>query len=231
VGLAPTEEPDLFTARNINTFYYEPRISPPVKGRAALGLPEAANLYVCTQSLFKIHPEFDAVLGAVLRGDPSGRLVLIEGMCADWKPLLLNRFRRSFPGEADRVVFLPRLTQEGFLHLQAQADVLLDTTHFGGGNTSYEAFAFGTPIVTRAGAFLRDRITLACYQQMGLTDCIAATDTDYVRIALRLGLDPAWREHVRTEILARKHRLYEDGEAVRELEEFFLGAVARVRES
>jgi len=39
----------------------------------------------------------------------------------------------------------------GFLHLQALADVLLDTIHFGGGNTSLEAFAFGTPVVTLPG--------------------------------------------------------------------------------
>jgi predicted O-linked N-acetylglucosamine transferase (SPINDLY family) len=219
----------LIRPNKINTYYFEPKISSPIKDRAALGLPEDAHLYVCSQSLFKIHPDFDTVLGQILRGDPNGRLVLIEGMCADWRPLLLSRFRRTFPGEVDRVIFVPRLSQEDFLHLQARADVLLDTTHFGGGNTSYEAFAFGTPIVTRAGAFLRDRITYACYRQMGLADCVATSDADYVRIALRLGTDPAWREQVRAEILARKHRLYEDPVALQELEAFFLGAVARVR--
>jgi len=31
------------------------------------------------------------------------------------------------------------------------ADVMLDTPHFSGGNTNYEAFAFGTPVVTLPG--------------------------------------------------------------------------------
>ena len=65
----------------INTYYYEPKIDGPVKDRAALGLDLGANLYVCTQSLFKIHPEFDPLLGRILRGDPRGRVVLIEGPC------------------------------------------------------------------------------------------------------------------------------------------------------
>jgi predicted O-linked N-acetylglucosamine transferase (SPINDLY family) len=220
-----TEE--LVRLDRINTYYYEPKIEGPVKDRAALGLDPGANLYVCAQSLFKIHPDFDVLLGQILHGDPQGRIVLIEGPCADWRSLLAARFRRSFPADADRVDFLPRLSQNDFLHLQARADVLLDTPHFGGGSTSFEAFAFGTPIVTAAGRFLRSRITAACYRQMDLAECIAETAEDYVRIALRLGTDPAWRDHVRAAILSRKHTLYEDLAAVRQLEQFFRGAVAR----
>ena len=141
------------------------------------------------------------------------------------KQLLIDRFRRSFPDVADRVIFLPRLSQDDFLHLPARADVLLDTTLFGGGNTSYEAFAFGAPIVTRVGRFLRDRITYACYRQMDVLDCIAESDSDYIRIALRLGMDRAWRDSIRSKILEREHLLYENGAAVRELEQFFLKAV------
>jgi predicted O-linked N-acetylglucosamine transferase (SPINDLY family) len=64
---------------------------------------------------------------------------------------------------------------------------------------------------------------------MGIADCIAGDDRDYVRIALRLGMDPTWRDQVHSRILARKHMLYEDAEAVRELERFFLGTVGRSR--
>jgi predicted O-linked N-acetylglucosamine transferase (SPINDLY family) len=106
---------------------------------------------------------------------------------------------------------------------------VLDTIPFGGGSTSYEAFAFGTPIVTLAGPLLRGRITTACYRQMGIEDCIAGTADEYVTIALRLGTEPAWREQVRGQILERKHQLFEDAEAVRQLERFLRGAVARVQ--
>jgi predicted O-linked N-acetylglucosamine transferase (SPINDLY family) len=218
-----TEE--LVRLAGLHTYYYEPALEGPLKDRAALGLPEAATLYVCPQSLFKFHPDFDPLVAAILRGDPSGRLVLIEGMHAHWTELLYARFQRTLSDVYRRVLFLPRLPLDDFLHLQAQADVLLDTPHFGGGNTSLEAFTFGTPIVTKAGSFLRDRITYACYEQMGVRDAIAGSDDDYIAQALRLGTDRAWREHVRAQILARKHRLYEDREVVRGLESFLRAAV------
>src|SRR5262249_20628154 len=123
----------------------------------------------------------------------------------------------------------PRLAPDDFLHLLAQADVVLDTTPFGGGNTSYEAFALGTPIVTLDGQFLRGRITAACYRQMGLEGAIAATEADYVRQALELGTDPASRAGLCRQILDRKHLLFDDGEAVEELERFLRDAVARMR--
>jgi predicted O-linked N-acetylglucosamine transferase (SPINDLY family) len=213
----------------INTFYYEPKLVGRVKHRGALGLVPSVNLYVCAQSLFKIHPAFDAVLGAILRGDPAGRVVLIEGPCSGWSALLVQRFRRTIPDEAGRVVFIPRMSPDDFLHLQARATVLLDTLHFGGGSTSFEAFAFGTPIVTGAGRGLRDRITAGCYRQMGITECIAETDEDYVRIALRLGTDVAWRQELRARIREGKHRLYEDAQVVRQLEEFLVEAVGRTQ--
>jgi predicted O-linked N-acetylglucosamine transferase (SPINDLY family) len=222
-----TEE--LIRFAKINTYYYEPKVAGPVKDRASLGLEHDATLYMCTQSLFKLHPRFDALVGAILRGDPCGRVVLIEGPCAHWSALLAARFRRTIPAEADRIVFLPRLTQDDFLQLQARADVLLDTTHFGGGSTSYEALAFGTPIVTLAGGLLRGRITAGCYWQIGIADCIAETEDQYVQITLRLGTDPAWREQVRQRIWERKYLLYEDAQAVRCLEEFLMAAVGRAR--
>jgi predicted O-linked N-acetylglucosamine transferase (SPINDLY family) len=218
---------ELVRLGGIHTCYAAPKLEGGVKSRAELGLPDAATLYVCPQSLYKFHPNFDPILAAILRGDPRGLLVLIEGPFAHWNELLAGRFRHSFPDASDRVLFLPRLSQDDFLHLQARADVVLDTPHFGGGNTSLEALAFGTPIVTRAGRFLRDRITAACYAQMDLSDCIAGSDDEYVALALRLGRDRAWREHVRAQILARKERLYEDQEAVRHLEQFLRTAVAR----
>lgn len=47
--------------------------------RAGLGLPASGTLYGCPQSLFKFHPDFDALLADIARGDPTGHIVLIEG--------------------------------------------------------------------------------------------------------------------------------------------------------
>lgn len=215
----------LILLRRLGVHYYRPRLPEKVLSRAEYDLPKDLNLYVCPQSLFKFHPDFDDVLGAILRQDRSGLLVLIEGMHRHWTELLRERFARAFPDAVDRVRFLPRMSGDDFLSLLIAADVLLDTMHFGGGKTSLEAFAFGVPVVTLPGRFLRGRLTLALYRQMGVMDCVADDTASYVNIAVRLANDKTWRDEIKGKIRARADVLYEDIEAVRELERFFQWAV------
>ncbi|MBV9125417.1 MAG: tetratricopeptide repeat protein, partial [Planctomycetes bacterium] len=232
--LEPEDAEDHYTERlirlpHLNTYYHPPRLSAPIKTRRDFGLPEDSHLYVCPQTLFKIHPEFDPLLAGILRADPKGLVVFLAGMHPHWAELLTQRLRRSMPAEVNRVRFLPQQSGEDFLHLEHVADALLDPIHFGGGNTSLEAFAVGTPVVTLAGQFLRSRITYACYRQMGLDECIARDAEDYVRIAVRLGTDPAWRQQVRARIEGARHVLFENPATVRELEGFLIEAVKRGR--
>src|SRR5262249_45536305 len=142
----------------LGVVYDRPTLDRPAD-RSAFGLPERATVYACPQTLFKFHPEFDALLADILRQDPEGVLVLIEGRCRLWNELLLNRFRREMPDVCDRVRWLPRLSRPDYIRLLAASDVMLDPIHFGGGNTSYEAFAMGLPVVTWPSAFLRGRLT------------------------------------------------------------------------
>lgn len=197
--------------------------------RSAFGLPPGAHLYVCPQTLFKFHPEFDAILGAILRADPAGLLVLIEGKFPQWTDRLRRRFSGTLGEEAARVRFLPPRPRERFLDLLAVADVMLDPIHFGGGNTSYEALAQGVPIVTLPSSFLRGRLTYALYRQMGLPDLVAADGSDYARRAVALGTDADHREAMRRRIREAGGILYDDVAAIRDLEAFFVEAVTRAR--
>jgi len=217
----------LVRLKTLSTYYYHPSFPSPAKGRHAFGLAEGDHLYGCPQSLFKFHPEFDDVLGAILRRDPRGRLVLIEGKYPLWKDILLRRFARAMPDVLQRVVFLPRQSGTDFLHLNAACDVLLDPLHFGGGKTSFEGLALGVPIVTLPSQFLRGRLTLGQFRKMNFLDCVVANAEDYVALAVRLGTDPDYRAAVRAKILAASDALFEDSGAVREHEQFFKEAVAR----
>jgi predicted O-linked N-acetylglucosamine transferase (SPINDLY family) len=89
--------------------YHRPSPRARPVSRERLGLPEDVALYVCPQSLFKLHPDFDEVLGAILRRDRRGRLILIEGLSARWGQTLRARLARTVPDACDRVQFLPRL--------------------------------------------------------------------------------------------------------------------------
>jgi predicted O-linked N-acetylglucosamine transferase (SPINDLY family) len=210
-------------------YYYRPTPPAPLKGREAFGLPADAHLYACPQSLFKLHPGFDAILAEILRWDPKGILVLIEGKYPSWAQTLQRRFADTLGEASARVRFLERQSRADFLNLNAVVDVLLDPLHFGGGNTSYEALAFGVPIVTLPSPYLRGRITLALYKQMNVLDCVAANTQEYVEIAVRLGTDPQQRAFVRSKILAASSVLYENASGVRALEVFLRSAVAHAK--
>jgi len=211
----------LVRLKTLSTYYYRPALPPRMKDRAVFGLPIDAHIYGCPQSLFKFHPDFDALLGAILQRDPKGILVLISGKHATWDDLLRQRFGRTIPDVLNRVHFLPRMSHEDFLSLNAVCDALLDPIHFGGGNTAYEAFALGVPIVTWPSAFLRGRITLALYKKMKVMDCVVSSASEYVQLAVRLGTEPDFRDAMRKKILASNDALYKDADAVDELGTFF----------
>jgi predicted O-linked N-acetylglucosamine transferase (SPINDLY family) len=201
--------------------------SDPAECRRQLGLDPDATLYVCPQSLFKLHPDNDAVIGEILRRDPRGVLILLQGQSAYWTAAVVERFSRAFPDVVDRVQFLGRLTLPGFLTLLRVADVVLDPLHWTGGNSTYEAFALGVPVVTWAGAFMRGRVTTVASRQIGVTDLIAPDPETYVDLAVRLAHDRAWRAELEKRLRAGHPRLFDDVGAVRELEAVFAQAATR----
>lgn len=206
---------------SLNFVYSEAPLPSVLSSRSYFELSDDDHLYVCPQSIYKFHPEFDEILAGILRGDPQGKIVLIRWIYDESDELLRQRFAHSMPDVADRVQFIRRLQPPEFMNLLQVSDVLLDPIHYGGGNSSLEGFSFGVPIVTLASEFLRGRITQAFYQQMGVTDCIASDAADYTRRALKLGTDAAYRNEIKQRILEAKSRLFQDARAVRDLESFF----------
>ncbi len=218
----------LFLLRDLATptYYYRPTIPPTLKSRAHFGLPEDAHVYLCPQTLFKVHPDFDPVLAGILRTDPKAVVAFIQPWNRHWMEVLQRRFRRTLGEVAGRVQFVPAQSAEpDYLNLLAVADVNLDTPHFNGMNTSLESFAVGVPVVTWPRHLQRGRHTAAMYRKMGIADCIAADAQGYVDIAVRLGTEPDFRSAVREQILARNHVLYENMDVIREFERFFEQAI------
>jgi predicted O-linked N-acetylglucosamine transferase (SPINDLY family) len=198
-------------------------VSPP----SSWGLPETGTLYACPQSLFKLHPEFDAVLAEVADRDPQGHIVFLEGRDEVQTNRLRDRWARRHPILIDRVIFLPRQSFSRFMELVGCVDVLLDPIHFGSGNTMYEAMCHGTPIVTWPGCFMRGRIVAAAYAQMDIVDApVVERIADYAAMAVSLGRDPAWRKDLRHRSRsAARERLFSDMSVVREFEAFLEAAI------
>ncbi len=205
------------------TYYYRPNNRATQKTRSDLNLPESLHLYTCAQSLFKIHPEMDAVFDEILARDLDGCLVLFDDVKQRrielFKTRLQNRMRHY-----DRVIFLPRLTLPDFLQVLYLSDALLDSFHFCGGNTSFDSFAAESPIVTLPGEFMRGRQTLGLYKRMNFTDLVASDKADYIDKALRLGTDVEFRKIMCDKLAARVSVIFEDSGVVHALEQFFISS-------
>lgn len=219
----------LVQLRNLPTlaYYYKPRIPEQSATRESFGLPTDATLYVCPQTLYKLHPDFDEILRDILTRDARGLVVLIAGQFQEFTDRLRRRFDRSLAGVAGRIVFLPFMPFGRFMQLLGLADVILDSLHFNGMNSSLQSFAMGTPVVTLPGKLQRGRHTQAMYRVMGIHDCIATSPRQYVDVAVRIATHPEIKDDLRQRILARNHVLFEDERVVAEFDRFFVDAVEK----
>ena len=211
----------LIRMRSFPTCYRQPQFDPARVRRERFGLPPDRRLYLCLQTLFKFHPAFDPALGAILRGDPTSFVVLIEGQRRRWRRSLVERFRRFIPDVADRIRFVTPLSNEDYLAMTALGDAILDPPVFGGGNTTLEALAAGRPVVTLPGPYLRSRLTQGFLRRIGATQGIARDISEYSRLALEAaarapkpGILPA----------AAAAPLFGQRDAIAEHERFFLAA-------
>jgi predicted O-linked N-acetylglucosamine transferase (SPINDLY family) len=205
--------------------YYRPRPPSGFDVRTHLGLGRADRIYASTQTLYKVHPDFDRALVEILRRDPAGRVLLIAARRDAWNERLRRRFEREGPDVANRIVFMPGVSLPDYLAVLRDVDALLDTFHFGGGCSSYESFAMSAPVVTLPGERMRARLTAALYGHMGQSRWIARSVDDYVELAVQLAQATEHREAWRQEIRDGAERFIENDAVVREYEEFIEAAV------
>ena len=172
-----------------------------------------AVTYMCAQSLFKLHPSFDIIFDRILSRVPHARLVLLQGRRETWTAMVQERMAKNMsPGTFDRVHHAPRVgSSDDYLRLLRMADVVLHPFPFGGSKTSADAIALGLPLVIKPTDKLRARMAYSFFVTMGVFDTVAWSDSEYVDIAVRLGLDPTWRAEVAAKVKARSHRIWEHG--------------------
>jgi predicted O-linked N-acetylglucosamine transferase (SPINDLY family) len=201
---------------------------------AALGFDPARRTYFCPHSLFKFHPDFDAVLARILRRDPGGDLVLVYDEQGDIyrRPRLEARMKRAAPDVFDRITFVSRTgTREGYLQRLQACDVVLDTHPYCGGNTSLEAISMGALVVTLPSALNRGRHTYGFFRKMGFMHTVADNADAYVDLAVRIATDADYRAHLKRLQNERSGALYEDQGVVDQIGDFFEEAVRAVRTS
>jgi CRISPR-associated protein Csy1 len=214
----------------LGTRYAVPREVTPVT-RAQLGIPEGTLAYLVPQSLFKIHPDNDAILADVLAANPGSVLVMFASVHERVTDTFARRLQRAFIARGvdlqQRVIFLaPNLPHASYLGVNRVCDAMLDTLHWSGGNTSLDALASGLPVVTLPGTLMRGRQSAAMLSALGVGELIARDAGHYVELATQLGRRRELREELSRRIAANASALFDRPEPVKALDRFLAG-VAR----
>lgn len=192
--------------------------------RKDFAIPEDRTIYLVPQSLFKIHPDNDALIARVLAQDPKGLAVFFasnhDAVTQSFGLRLGNTFRLYKMDVHDRTLFLvPNVQHSTYLRLNELCDVMLDTLHWSGGNTSLDALASGLPVVTLPGEFMRGRQSQAMLKALGAPELVATDADGYVQTALRLGQDPEERRSISERLKGNRLELFERDEPIRALED------------
>jgi protein O-GlcNAc transferase len=210
---------------NIGLCYPKPEASDDPKTRAEFGLRDAAIVYLCCQSPYKYQPQFDILLPQIAQQVTNAQFVFIGRDFALPDSLLHQRLAIAFSlynlDYQDFCVLLSQLPHPEFCRLNQLSDVFLDSLEWSGGNSTMEAIADGLPVVTVPGKFMRGRHSSGILQMLGVTATIADNTATYVEIAVRLGLEPDFRQQIRQKIVAAHGNLYDDRACIAGLEAFF----------
>lgn len=187
---------------------------------AQWGIAPTDRVLVAPGGAFKYAPAEDALWAEIVRRCAPCKLLFFRGN-DEHAARLEQRLRAHFAAAGldfdAHVRFIPWLPQARFFGLLQRADVFLDTVGFSGFNTAMQAVECGTPIVAWEGGAMRGRFASSILRALQLDEWVAATHADYADKVARLCEDAQLRKQVRSDIAARRQRLYGDQASIQAL--------------
>jgi predicted O-linked N-acetylglucosamine transferase (SPINDLY family) len=112
--------------------------------------------------------------------------------------------RRGVAG--DRLEFVGKAPWEGYVSTLQRMDLALDPFPWGGGITTCDALWMGVPIVTLSGRTAVGRGGRSILSNIGLSELVAETPDEYVKIASALARDPGRLREMRAGLRERMER-------------------------
>ncbi|MEM7725135.1 MAG: tetratricopeptide repeat protein [Cyanobacteria bacterium P01_A01_bin.45] len=197
--------------------------------KADIGIQDRDIMFWCCQSSFKYLPQHDHVFPEIAKELSKNliraKFVFLNNSSEFINQVFYQRLKKVFENlelnYQDYCIFLPYpWDSKSFAGTAAIADIYLDSIGWSGGNTSIEALGCNLPIVTLEGVLMRGRMTTAFLRRIGLEETIAQTKAEFVNIAVRLAEDAQYRQSISQKIIQNKHKLYQDFEPIKALENF-----------
>ena len=121
---------------------------------------------------------------------PDSRLVFAGIPKGPVRDGLIRDFERAGIA-ADRLAIFPRLALPEYHRLFNTVDLALDATPYSGGTTTCDTLWMGVPVITLRGTRSVSRSAASILATVGLSDWIAESPEDYVRLAAKYAGDRA----------------------------------------
>ena len=209
------------------TFYYKIIENPTLVNKNYFGFSNNTNIYLSSQVLFKLNPDFDDVINNILINDQNGIIILIKMNLGLYiQDSLIERLEKKLKNNMTRVHLVEwQKCERDFYKLLSIADVIIDPYPFGGCNTSFSAFSMGIPIVTMPADFINGRFTYGLYKKMDILDLVAYNFQDYIKLANKCATDKSFRNNISEKIKNNLHLIFNEVESINSWINFCIDAV------
>ena len=197
-----------------------------IKSRLDFGLSANETIYLSCQHISKYLPQHDYIFPEIAKKIKNAKFLFVEGDEGQWifqkfQLRLTEAFSQNSLQISDFCIFFPRLSLQDYFDLLYLSDIFLDTLGWSGGLTSLDAIACDLPIVTCPSELLRGRQSFGMLNIIGVTDTIAANESQYIEIAQQLAINQLWRAKIKDKMKTHKHLLFNDITCIKSLEIFY----------
>jgi len=150
--------------------------APPLKRNGFITFGSFSNV-------LKLSPTSRRLWTEILTRLPDSRIVFAGVPQGPIRDGLIRDFERAGIA-AGRIATFPRVGSADYFRSFNDVDVALDTTPYSGGTTTCDALWMGVPVITVPGTRSISRSTASILATLGLSDWIAASPEDYIRLAV-----------------------------------------------
>jgi predicted O-linked N-acetylglucosamine transferase (SPINDLY family) len=136
----------------------------------------------------KLTPRMLALWARILRDLPESRLTILTLPEGRARSRVEEIFERAGVDSA-RLDLRGTLSHRAFLEAHHAVDIALDCFPYHGTTTTAHTLWMGVPLVTLAGTTHASRVGVSMLSNVGLPELVAASEDDYMRIAVELARD------------------------------------------
>lgn len=175
----------------------------PAPSRVECNLPANAFVFSCLNIPFKILPEVFESWMRILGKVSNSVIWLMDG--GENLKTNLQREAATRGIAPERLVFAPPLPNSQHLARLSCADLLLDTMPYNAHTTASDALWMGVPVVTCLGTAFAGRVAASLLNGCQLSELVANTMQEYEEIAVRIALDPSYKEQLKARLSVNRH--------------------------